>query len=129
MIRKLLVASGLVVVAAMSLVQAQGGKFTIKTADTAPPEEIGAPIRKLLGPQTIQLVDGGGKTVCEVWFRKEIPADATADQIKNGLTYREVKQSEVLGAIRFEQDWTDYRKQKVKAGLYTLRLAYQPQDG
>ena len=80
-------------------------------------------------PPSIQLLDPAGKTVCEVWFRKEIPAEATPEQVKNGLTYREVKQSEVVGAIRFDQDWRDYRKQKVKAGTYTLRLGYQPMDG
>ena len=83
----------------------------------------------MLGKTSIQLLDAGGKTIGEFWFRGEIPADASAEQIKNGLTYREIRQSEVLGAVRFEQDWTDYRKQKVKAGVYTLRLGYQPADG
>ncbi|MCI0642270.1 MAG: hypothetical protein L0Y72_11540 [Gemmataceae bacterium] len=105
------------------------GKYSIKVGDNPPPNEIAESIRKLLAPQSIQLLDGGGKTLCELWFRKEIPADATPEQIKNGLTYREIKQSEVLGAVKFEQDYRDYRKQKVKAGSYTLRLAYQPMDG
>jgi hypothetical protein len=34
-----------------------------------------------------------------------------------------------FSVIKFHQDWTDYRKQKVKAGVYTLRLGYQPADG
>src|SRR5439155_17747199 len=25
--------------------------------------------------------------------------------------------------------WSDYRKQKIKPGVYTMRLAYQPTDG
>src|SRR5204862_2362470 len=79
--------------------------------------------------KSVQLLDDSGQLVCEVWVRKELPADATAEQIKNGLTYREVKQTEILGAIRFPQDGRDYRKQKVKAGVYTLRLGFQPQDG
>ena len=45
------------------------------------------------------------------------------------MTFREVKQSEILGAIQFHTNWTDYRKQKIKAGVYTMRLAYQPTDG
>ena len=104
-------------------------KYSIKTAETPLPTEIGEPIQKVLGKQSVQLLSPASKTVCEVWFRKEIPADATPEQIKNGLTYREVKQSEVVGAIRFDEDWRDYRKQKVKAGIYTLRLGYQPMDG
>ena len=105
------------------------GKYTIKTLATPVPDGIAEPIRKVLGKQAVQLVSPAGKTVCEVWFRKEIPADATPEQVKNGLTYREIKQSEVVGAIRFDEDWRDYRKQKVKAGLYTLRLGFQPMDG
>jgi hypothetical protein len=121
--------SGLVALAFLSFVEAQDSKYSIKVAQTPFPKEIGEPIQKLLEPQAIQLLDAAGKAICEVWFRKQIPADATPEQIKNGLTYREVKQSEVVGAIRFEQDWRDYRKQKVKAGTYTLRLGYQPMDG
>jgi hypothetical protein len=106
-----------------------GGKYSIKTAEIPAPTEVAEPIRKVLGKQSVQLLSPAGKPVCEVWFRNEIPVDATADQIKNGLTYREVKQSEIVGAIRFDEDWRDYRKQKVKAGIYTMRLGYQPMDG
>jgi hypothetical protein len=122
-------ASGLLVLALLPYGEAQESKYSIKTAETPVPAEIGEPIKNLLGPQSIQLLDPASKTVCEVWFRKEIPADATPEQVKNGLTYREVKQSEVVGVIRFDQDWRDYRKQKVKATTYTLRLGYQPMDG
>jgi hypothetical protein len=74
-------------------------------------------------------MDGDGKAICDVWFRKEMPADATPEQIKTGVTFREVKQTEILAAIQFHQPWTDYRKTKIKAGVYTMRLAYQPTDG
>ena len=70
-----------------------------------------------------------GKPICDVWFRKEMPTDATPEQVKNGVTYKEVKQTEILGAIQFHKDWSDYRKQKIKTGVYTMRLAYQPSDG
>jgi len=105
------------------------GKFSVKPADSAPPAELSEPIRKLLRSESIQFIDGAGKAIAEIWLRKEIPTDATPEQIKNGITYRELKQSELFGAIRFERDWTDYRKQKIKAGVWTLRLAYQPTDG
>ena len=108
---------------------AQEAKYSIKVADTAPPKELDASIQKLLGKQSVQLYDAGGKMIAEYWFRAEIPAEATAEQIKNGLTYREVPETTLLGAVRFEQDARDYRKQKVKAGVYTLRLGYQPMDG
>jgi hypothetical protein len=115
-------------IALVPLIAAQEGKFTVKAATNAPPKELADDVQKLLGKSSIQLLDGD-KVIGEFWFRGDIPADATAEQIKNGITWREVKQTEVIGAVRFEQDWTDYRKQKVKAGVYTLRLGYQPADG
>ena len=107
----------------------EGKKYTIKTANTPAPKELSEPIQKLLADTSVQLLDGAGKPICEVWFRKELPAEATPEQIKTGVTYREVKQTEILGAIQFHKDWSDYRKQKIKAGVYTMRLAFQPTDG
>jgi hypothetical protein len=111
-----------------SFASAQDSKYAIKTADTPPPKELSEPIRKLLGPQSVRFFDGS-KLVAELWFRKEVPTDATPEQIKNGVTYRELKQSEIMGALKVEDGWTDYRKQKVKAGVYTMRLGFQPMDG
>ena len=122
--------SGLLILfATTTLAPAQDGKYTIKAIDAPPPKEVNESIGKLLSPKSIRFFDKQGKAVADLWLRKEVPADATPEQIKNGVSYRELKQTEVLGAIRFDQDWTDYRKQKVKAGVYTLRLGFQPQDG
>jgi hypothetical protein len=105
-------------------------KYTIKTTKNAPPKELKEPMRKLLEEQSVELLNDKGAVVCEVWFCKEVPANATAAQIKNGLTYRDnVKETTVLGAIQFHQEGRDYRKQKIKAGVYTLRLGFQPMDG
>ncbi len=123
------VSCALVLLLAAALAHSQSGKYSIKTAATPPPKAISEPIRKLLDKQSVQLLGADGKQLAEVWFRASVPADATPEQIKNGITYREIKQSEIIGVIRFDQDTVDYRKQKVKAGTYTLRLGYQPADG
>ena len=107
----------------------EGKKFSIKTADTPIPKELSPEIAKLLVESSVQLLDSTGKPICEVWLRKELPTDATEGQLKTGVTFREVKQGEILGAVQFHQKWTDYRKQLVKAGVYTMRLGYQPTDG
>jgi hypothetical protein len=106
---------------------ADDGKYSIKTVKSEPPKEVQEPIRKLLGDEAIELRDAKGKVICEVWFRKEIPAKSGGD--KGALTYRDLEETTVLGAIRFAQPYTDYRKQKVKRGVYTLRLGFQPMDG
>lgn len=105
------------------------GPYSIKVGTTPPPEELREPFRKLLEERSVQLVDEKGTVLAELWFRKTIPARATPEQVKNGLTYREVEESTFLGAVKFEQPYSDYRKQKIKAGVYTLRLGFQPMDG
>lgn len=107
----------------------EGKKFSVKAASTPVPKELSAEIAKLLTDSSIQMHDGTGKLICEMWLCKDLATDATEAQLKTGVTYREVKQSAILGAIQFHQKWTDYRKQPVKAGVYTMRLAYQPTDG
>ena len=107
----------------------QDGKFSIKTEKAAAPTELKADIAKLLSGEAVQFLDSKGGVICTLWFRKEVPADATAEQIKNGITYAELKETTILGAVKVEQPWSDYRKQKIKAGVYTLRLGFQPQDG
>jgi hypothetical protein len=106
-----------------------GKKFSIKTAATEPPKELDGSIRKLFDNQSIQFFDPAGTMIGELWFCKVLPADATPEQIKNGITYRELKESTIIAVVRFDQAWHDYRKQKVKAGVYTLRLGFQPDDG
>jgi hypothetical protein len=119
----------LVVLVAATLAPAQDAKYSVKTATAEPPKDLSDSIRKLLSPTAVQFRDAKGGLIAELWFRKEVPADATPEQVKNGLTYRELKETTVLGAARFEQAWTDYRKQKIKPGVYSLRLGFQPMDG
>jgi hypothetical protein len=107
-----------------------GASPTIKTVgDTVPPKELSEAIRKTLAPTCVQVNDAKGSLLMELWFTKELTVKATEAQIKNGLTYREVPISTIVGAVRFAKPYTDYRKQKIAAGVYTLRIAAQPQDG
>jgi hypothetical protein len=104
-------------------------EYSIKTAATPPPKELKEPIAKLLGERSVQILDSTGEAIAELWFRKELPAKATPEQVKNGLTYRELDETVLLGAVRFHQQGSDYRQQKIKPGVYTIRLGFQPMDG
>lgn len=108
---------------------AADGAYSIKAAATPVPKELKEGIAGLLSDRSVQLLDAKGNLQAEVWFRKDLPSKATPAQVKNGLTYRELDETTLLGAIRFDQPMTDYRKQKIKAGTYTLRLGFQPMDG
>jgi hypothetical protein len=102
---------------------------SIKVVTEPPPPEIAEPIRALLGERCIQQLDTKGELVNEIWFRKSLPAKATDAQISNGLTYAEIPETSVIGALRVHKLRQDYRKQKIRPGVYTLRLAKQPMDG
>src|SRR4051812_25360714 len=83
---------------AVLLVEGADGKYTIKEAASPAPAEIKEPMRKLLGNKSVQLLDAQGNVLGEFWFAREVPAKATPEQVKNGLTYRELDESTVIGA-------------------------------
>ena len=100
-----------------------------QAGEHAEPKELAEPIRALVAGPSLQVTDDKGKSLCEIWFRPELPSKATPEQVKTGLTYRELDESAIVGAIRFDQTFTDYRKQRIKPGVYTLRLGFQPMNG
>ena len=103
-------------------------QYTVETADTPPPKELDKAVRDVLAPTSVRFLKGG-TLQAELWFRKEIPAEATPPQLKSGLTYQQFPETTLFGAIRVVKAMTDYRKQKIKPGVYTLRLGLQPMDG
>ena len=103
-------------------------KLSAKVEKVSAPEDLAEPVRKLLDEQALVVRDGDTE-VMTVWFRTEIPAKATAEQVKNGLTYREIPEGALVGAVRFPAPFTDFRKQTIAAGAYTLRFALQPDIG
>jgi hypothetical protein len=129
-LRRLTCVAGLLLGVLAGAPAAAAPAYSIKAVTgTAPPKELAGPVRKLLEDRCVRLLDGKGNVLAEVWFRKDVPVKATEAQIKNGLTYRELPQSTVVGALRVPKAITDYRKQKIPAGVYTLRYGLQPMDG
>ena len=103
--------------------------FSAKYEKIDAPAAIAEPIRKLLAPEALVVLAEKDVVVMRVWFRTEIPVKASEEQIKNGLTYREIPEGTVVGVVEFPQVFTDYRKQKLAKGAYTLRFAIQPDIG
>ncbi len=108
---------------------AAAANLKVKVEDTPPPKEVAEPIRKLLDSKAMAVSDGSGKPLATVWTRQSLDSKATAEQVEKGLRYGNIAESTVLGAVQFHQEWSDYRKQKIKPGVYTLRLGIQPMDG
>ncbi len=128
MLHRYSLAVGVVFIVAVSACAADL-PYSVKEAKTAPPDGVKEAIAKALDERSYQFVDAKGNLLCELWFRKEVPAKATPEQVKNGLTYRELPEGALLGVVSFAKGTTDYRKQKIKAGAYTLRLGFQPENG
>src|SRR5262245_41128424 len=103
--------------------------YVLKTDEAEPPAELKDAIRKEMGKQRFQIFDKKGDLYCEFWLRAKVPVKATPEQVQNGLTFKDMEQTTLLGALRLPNKVTDYRKQDIAAGVYTLRLAMQPQDG
>jgi hypothetical protein len=110
------------------LVFGVGAPCTAKLEKAEPPAALSIAHRKLFDPEALG-VCAGGEPVMRVWFRTEIPVQATAAQFKRGLTYRQIPEGTLVGAVEFPKPFVDYRKQRLPAGTYTLRFALQPDTG
>jgi hypothetical protein len=95
---------------------------------TAPvPEEAAAPVRETLAGEALR-VTGPNGIVCELWLRKAVPGKRAPAQ-ELGVVYGQLAEGTLVGVIRFPSEVKDYRRQRVKAGVYTLRYAIIPVDG
>lgn len=101
--------------------------FKAAVASTPLPAEVAAPVRALLAPVSTNITSGNSP-YCEIWPRTSIPA---APQPSNalGVTYTQLADGEIVGAIHFDVDVKDFRNQAVKPGTYVMRYALQPVDG
>ena len=108
---------------------AEPAKFTVNLANVEPPKLLAEELRTTLDEQTVSVLNADGTTRAQFWVRKEIPVRANAEQVKNGLTYREIPEGTFLGVVKFEKPFVDFRKQELPAGTYSMRLAVQPDTG
>ena len=86
-------------------------------------------MQAVLSGKAMNVLDEKGKLICTIWPAKSLDAKATAAQAKAGLKYSHIEETTIVGAVKFAETWVDYRKQKIKPGVYTLRMAMQPMDG
>lgn len=91
------------------------------------PMELSGPVRDALSPTGIR-VTGPSGAVCDIWLRKVVPGKTTAAQ-SLGVIYPQFVPGTMVAAIRLPNAAKDYRKQLIKAGVYTLRYALLPDNG
>jgi len=100
---------------------AAAAQLTAAKADAAPPDEIAAPIRALLGPAAKITA---GATTLDFWW-------ITSLVVKDGgpVEWAQVAEGALIGAVRVSGAFKDIRGKAVKPGVYTLRFGLQPQNG
>lgn len=101
-------------------------EYTVATADQAVPDDVSADVGRQLSPKGFKITSGK-RTLCEIWLRRELPVQAGFTPSQTVLYPLEV--GELVGAIRFPRKATDFRKQEIAPGVYTLRYGLQPVDG
>ena len=94
------------------------GPFTDANASDA--------LKKALEPKGYRVMLGDGAVLCEIWLRKGITGGKNDAQ---GAAYTWLTDSALVAVITFPKSTTDYRRQPLKAGSYTLRYAVHPIDG
>jgi hypothetical protein len=107
--------------------------FTVH-ADSGKVESIGAfaessapeSVKKALEPKGYRVRLADGSILCEIWLRNGV---ASGKNDAQGAVYTSLADSALIAVITFPQQATDFRKQPIKAGSYTLRYAVHPQDG
>ncbi|MCS7014541.1 MAG: hypothetical protein NZM42_00305 [Gemmatales bacterium] len=105
----------------------QAGGYAAKVEKVDPPKELSQAIASILSNEVVRVTDSKGQVFCEIWWRKSVPlAKAPTNPT---ASYRDMAETTLVGVIRWVQPGSDYRKQKIKSGVYTMRLAYQPEDG
>jgi hypothetical protein len=100
--------------------------LTLKVADKPPPAQLDAAVRSTLQNKAFQLLDGD-KPVYEFWLCSELPLQSKPASLAKALDA--LKQPELMGAVAIGSDQRDYRDDELRAGVYTMRFALQPQDG
>jgi len=98
----------------------------LKVVDKAPPEQLSADIRARLQGKAIQLLDGD-KPAFEFWLVSELPL--TSKPASRAKALDSVGTATLLGAVNVPRQRRDYRDDPLPAGVHTMRLALQPQDG
>ena len=113
---------------AVSALSAEPAKLALKSEKVELPGALAEALKPEFTTDAFTIKDGDTDAMT-LWFRKAIPAKASDEQIKNGLTYREIPEGTLVGLVKFDKAFVDFRKQELPAGTYTLRIAVQPDTG
>jgi hypothetical protein len=113
----------LVAVVLLLAITTPAADVSVKTAETAPPKELGESIRAVLESKSVQLLEKD-KPILEIWFRGDLPLKSAAAKLDS------IAEATLVGAVAVRgSGLTDYKNNDVPQGIFTARFLLQPQDG
>jgi hypothetical protein len=104
-------------------------EFKASPLAKAAPEGVSASIREVLATEGWQILGDDGKTVLNVWLRKEIPGSSKPEGPKGNILFPFLAEGELMAAVEVVSQVGDYRDQPIAPGLYTFRYGVQPING
>ncbi len=103
-------------------------QYTVAPIGACDASGVSDAVKNVLEPNGYQVKDASGAPYAEVWLRKGIPSDKNAPSA-GGADFTSIPLSTLIGVIRFDKDTNDFRGNKLRAGVYTMRYQLQPEDG
>ncbi len=105
---------------------AQAEDFSLEVAEHLP-RAVAEPLKSILKPEGVRVLNGQGNPWCEVWIRREI--SDSGQPASPETVYPAFHSGVLLGLMRFPEGGTDFRGLPVGKGTYTMRYGVIPQDG
>ena len=107
---------------------ASGQDYRVEPVDSAPEGEgVSEEITKLISDQGYRVIKGSSRTVCEIWFCKDLEIDPDFEPTEERLY--PFTPGQLIGVISFRRRGSEFRDQTISKGWYTLRFGLQPVDG
>ena len=108
-------------------IAAAADEYRVEALEAAPPADELSPAVAGRLSKGFKVVTAQGRTLCEVWPTKSWQVAAGFEP--SGAINYPLELGELVGAIRFARNGGDFRGQKIRKGIYTMRYGLQPQDG
>lgn len=100
---------------------------TVGAGGAAPPDGIPEAVKGVLAAKSVS-VSVGGSPLADFWFRSQLVAAATPST-ELGVNFGQVEDGSLVGVVRLDSGWVDYKENPIAAGVYTLRYEVMPADG
>ena len=102
-------------------------RYTTETLKEAVPVGVSGEVRACLERVALRVLDRKGRPFADLWLRRSLRLQKAREE--PGVEYGQIPEGSLLGIIRLHARGGDFRGGLFKAGVFTMRLATQPQDG